>query len=72
MIDEDELEKLLTLIISVDKTPKYEYRCGRDDRLNYLNADGVAPGIGCRWSTPAEICKEYLKDIEHGTPGVIR
>jgi len=65
-MNEDELKKILNQIRSVDKTPEYEYFSENNDDTNYLNADGVAPNTGCRWTTPRDICKTWLKDIESG------
>lgn len=66
-MNELEFEKILKQIMNADKTPEYEYFSGDEDNKNYLNAAGIAPSTGMRWSTPKEICRVYLKDIQDGT-----
>lgn len=65
LINEKQLEKILKQILSVDKTPEYEYY-SEDDNTNYLNGNEIAPKTGSRWCTPKEICCEYLRDINAG------
>ena len=66
-MNEDEFEKILNQILNADKTPEYEYFQGNGDNENYRNAKGIAPDTGCRWTTPRDICKVWLKDIKSGT-----
>lgn len=65
-MNEDEFKKILNQIVNADKTPEYEYFSGDGDNANYRNANDEAPGTGCRWTTPRDICKIWLKDIESG------
>jgi len=60
-MNENELTTLLKQIVSADKTIEYEYypRVGESGR--YLNANGIAPPVGCRWYTPRELCAEHLR-----------
>jgi len=66
IMNEDEFKKILNQMLNADKTPEYEYFSGEGDNANYHNAMGKAPGTGGRWTTPRDMCKIWLRDIESG------